>query len=49
MYGGTWESKRTNASRSVSRNNVFHEELIIGSPESKIISTPEKRRFLLLG
>lgn len=49
MYRGTWESRRkADKSISVSRNNVFHEELIIGSQESKIISMSEKRRFLLL-
>lgn len=49
MYQGTWESRRK-ADKCINRCklNVFHEELIIGSQESKIIFTPEKRRFLLL-
>lgn len=48
MYRGTWESRRkADKSISVSGNNVFHEELIIGSQESKAISVSEKRRFLL--
>lgn len=49
MYQGTWESRqKADKSISVSRNNVFHEELIIDSQESKVISMSEKRRFLLL-